>query len=259
MKDNNRIHSHKYMRRSKQSNRSATTPSLGWVWLCSGILIGIIGVIVIHSYMSHPSKIKALSANASIRAHKPKAQQTEATKPSTKNEAPKKYEFYTLLPGMEVQLPPTTNPSTPPLATSPVVGQTPRPAATVVKQTPRIAPPITKQPKQAPLTKLVTNLPHANPKTTAAPKEESPTVQSKLAAAHYLIQAGVFALAEDAKELATRIEAKGFKPQLYKVKMRNGVTAYRVILGPYPTEVMALSQKKQLEHKKIHGILILKR
>lgn len=85
-----------------------------------------------------------------------------------------------------------------------------------------------------------------------------PRVESKLAAAHYVIQAGIFALPTDATDLNKRLNTKGFKPRIQKMKTKEGVTAYRVILGPYATEAMALNQKRLLEQNKVHGILILK-
>lgn len=246
------IHSSKQLRRKRQIT-SRSKPSLGWVWLLSGIFIGIISVIVIHAGMNpltiHKMKTLTASSTPSHEHTKPKMQSAAEPKPSTETkETPKKYEFYTLLPGMEVPLPASPPPKAPPLSSSPIISSpakpTPpaKPVLAVKKTEPK--PPLKPEPKARVLPLLQT---------------QGPKIQSKLAAAHYIIQAGVFALPKDAKELAIRMEAKGFKPQLHRMKMRNGITAYRVVLGPYPTEVVALQHKKQLEDKKIHGILILKR
>lgn len=260
MKENiTHIHSSKRVRRTRQGvHHASSTPSLGWVWLLSGIFIGIIAVILIHAGMNNPQAIGHLKTLALHRTSNPSANvksDTQRSVPKTQ-EVAKKYEFYTLLPGMEVQLPPTSAPRTPPLAASPVIA---KPVASVPKPTVAVA-----------LNKVsVKPVTPSKPLRSVAPAVPlSPTVQSglsdvkihsKLAAAHYIVQAGVFALPADAKELAAHIGSKGFKPTLHTVKMRNGITAYRVILGPYPTEVVALNYKKRLEQNKIHGILILKR
>lgn len=262
MKENfTSIHSSKRVRRMRQTTHHTHTPSLGWVWLLSGIVIGIVGVIVIHSCMNNPAAIDKIKALALTRGQtqaptKPKNSPTPsvATGDPSK-ESSKKYDFYTLLPGMEVQLPPPAAPRTPPLSASPVVSSAPikptppKPSLAAVPKKPENPPPAPKTVKAIP----------TSVSPTLVPPPEGPKVQSKLAAAHYIVQAGVFALPVDAKELAERMGTKGFKPQVHTLKMRNGVTAYRVILGPYPTEVIAMNQKKQLEQHKIHGILILKR
>ena len=251
MKDNiTSIHSSKRVRRARQAASHTSTSSLGWVWLLLGIVIGIISVILIHAGMNNPQAIDHLKTlalhrsptaeNAKAQVPKPNAEKTVVKAPESK----KKYEFYTLLPGMEVQLPPSTIPRTPPLVSSPVLAKS---AVAAVAPKVSIKPTIALKPVTPPVA------------IKAAPIESGPKIQSKLAAAQYIVQAGVFALPEDAKELVGRIGSKGFKPTLHKVKMRNGIIAYRVILGPYPTEVMALNHKKQLEQNKIHGILILKR
>ena len=265
MKENfTSIHSSKRARRMRQATHRTHTPSLGWVWLLSGIVIGIVGVIVIHSGMNNPAaidKIKTLALSRTQTQAPTKANNSPPppiTPADPTKESAKKYAFYTLLPGMEVQLPPMATPRTVPLSASPVVSSAP------VKPTPpkpTIAPIPKKHetPQTAPLKiKTVKAIPTPVAPTSALPPE-GPQVQSKLAAAHYIVQAGVFALPVDAKELADRMGTKGFKPQVHTLKMRNGVTAYRVVLGPYPTEVIAMNQKKQLEQHKIHGILILKR
>ena len=265
MKENfTSIHSSKRVRRMRQATHRTHTPSLGWVWLLSGIVIGIVGVIVIHSGMNNPAaidKIKtlALSRTQTQPTIKPKNSPTPSTtSEQTAKESSKKYEFYTLLPGMEVQLPPAATPRTPPLSTSPVVSAAPvkptpaKPTVAAVPKKPENPQPVSIK------TETVARIP-APLAPAPNPSPEGPKVQSKLAAAHYIVQAGVFALPTDAKELADRMCTKGFKPQVHTLKMRNGVTAYRVVLGPYPTEVIAMNQRKQLELHKIHGILILKR
>lgn len=237
------IHSSKYLRRRRQIT-GHRTPSLGWVWLLTGIFIGIISVIAIHSGM-HPQtlhKFKRLASSKetplSVSENKPSHPETKSKSPITPQATAPKYEFYTLLPGMEVQLP----------STSPVISTPVKPPATTNPTKPKVM-----LKKALPKTQSTQTL------SSLSTENAAPKIQSKLAAAHYIIQAGVFALPSDAKELAKHLITKGFQPRLHKVKMRNGVTAYRVILGPYPTEVVALHHKKQLEEKKIRGILILKR
>jgi cell division protein FtsN len=243
----------------RQATHRTHTPSLGWVWLLSGIVIGIVGVIIIHSGMNNPNTIDKIKTLALSRVQtqqppiKPKNPHAQ-TAPVDPVKESKKYEFYTLLPGMEVQLPPMASPQTPPLTSSPVVSAPMLKPAPLKPSIAAVMPKKPENPKPAPVKVAPTPI-ASNP----IPQPAGPTVQSKLAAAHYIIQAGVFALPADAKELANRMGTKGFKPQVHTLKMRNGVTAYRVILGPYPTEVMATNQKKQLEQHKIHGILILKR
>ena len=63
---------------------------------------------------------------------------------------------------------------------------------------------------------------------------------------------------DQAEELKSRLVLQGFRPHIQKVRVQEDIW-FRVTLGPFSTETMALKQKKQLEKHQIRGILFLQR
>ena len=83
-------------------------------------------------------------------------------------------------------------------------------------------------------------------------------VQRKMAAAQYVIQVGAYRESTTADQLKARLSAQGIAARIQKVAAEDG-TWFRVSCGPFPSESMALNQKKRLEKQQINGILILQR
>ncbi len=248
--------------RSPKNNAS----SLGWVWLLFGIFLGITGSIGTYTTLIGNKSLEKVKALVSSDTNSTEVSKAEIIKPkiitpqnvasnnSSSKESAQKYEFYNLLPGMEVQLsdpvPAAKAPTTPPPSSSPVPSTPNTAKSSVTSEQENKSE--TNKAKEAEISR-----PTSIAESTAQSKNE-PIVQAKLAAAQFIIQAGLFALSEDALQLNKQLNAKGFKTRLQKVKTKDGVTAYRVLLGPFANETLAIDQKKRLEQHRIHGILILK-
>ncbi len=198
-----------------------------WVWLMAGMLMGILGITAIFLFVTGKWPLDNLKNNLSqasfirnsnmlVSNTTPKKDKKNIAKPkktkvvqkAQKKETPR-FEFYQLLPGMEVPLPEPTTTTTS--------------AKTPPKPTPNLA-----------------------------------TTEKKLAAAQYLIQAGTFRSLVNAESLKKRLGLKGLTPQIQKIEAEDGVW-YRVTLGPFASEALALNQKALLAKEKIPGILILQR
>lgn len=236
------------------SNRKSST-SLGWVWLFLGILIGILGVMFLSSTFTRQwswNAIKQLSTvtesnNASKRAAQGTHDKAVRAHPRAKKETNAQYEFYTLLPGMEVQLPDkpeqNVNANPPP----------PKPAS----------PKTTVQVTESSVPKTG---PHSNPNTKqklatvpTTPKTTEPKVSTKMAAPHFIVQAGIFREPKLADELKARLTLQGFNTHIQRVRAQDGHHWFRVTLGPYKNEPIALMQKKRLAQHKVQAVLILQR
>lgn len=199
-------------RRSKSANTSNH-----WIWLMTGMLLGILGITAIFLFVTGKWPLDKFNPNTLIRqsntlvsnnAPKKNAQKaTQKSKIVTQKKEPVRFEFYQLLPGMEVPLP-------------------------------------------EPATETASNNPITKP--TLAKTE------TKLAAAQYLIQAGTFRALSNAESLKKRLDLKGMSAKIQKIDAEDGIW-FRVTLGPFSSETMALSQKSRLAKEKIPGILILQR
>lgn len=203
-------------RRTSFSGRhSKSSTSNHWIWLMTGMLLGILGITAIFLFVTgkwpldkfNPSPlIRQSNTLVSNNVSKKSAQKsTQKSKIVTPKKEPARFEFYQLLPGMEVPLPEAT-------------------------------------------TKTTSNKP-----TPALAKTEK-----KIAAAQYLIQAGTFRGLGHAASLKKRIDLTGMSAKIQKIDAEDG-TWFRVTLGPFSSETMALSQKTRLAKEKISGILILQR
>lgn len=294
-----------YRRRSApRRTRAAGTSSLAWVWLFLGMIIGIAGSFFSYSiyikYLSdnkpHPQfKIQALRhthSASSARASQAGYAAKNLSKEKSAKESSAQYEFYTLLPGMEVQLPDIPEKSLPKTVQNVTTHQQPQQLTTaaphqIQRQT---APPVqvatpAKMPMQVvvvPQTQAVQNpvtrpavthaqahaqaQPHAHTQGQPHVQAQQPTaaqppvaVQQNLAAAQFIIQVGVYRELKKADVMKNRLVAQGFAPHIQKVQTQNRPGWFRVTLGPFPSEKIAQQHKKRLEKQKIRGILILQR
>lgn len=216
--------------RAGRKTRPKAKQSTALTWMLTGLLIGILGVAALALFLSDKNTIKHwLSSQKTVQETrfnkaivakaKPATQDhnTRSTNTHTKVGSPKKtpstptqerFEFYTILPGMEVPLPETEE-----------------------------------SPKKS--------TPAANPHPVA-------TVQSKIAAARYTIQAGAFRTLPSAMRLKTQLSQQGMRTHIQKIEEENG-TWFRVNVGPFASESMAIAHKNRLATQNIQGILILQR
>lgn len=197
-------------RRSKSANTSKH-----WIWLMTGMLMGILGITAIFLFVTGKWPIDKFSPTHLIKQSNTLASNTIPKKSAKKSKSitqpqkkePARFEFYQLLPGMEVPLP-------------------------------------------EPATETASN--NAIKKPTLAKTE------TKLAAAQYLVQAGTFRSLSNAESLKKRLDLKGMSAKIQKIDAEDGIW-FRVTLGPFSSETIALSQKSRLAKEKIPGILILQR
>ncbi len=237
-------HRKKNVLHRRSSRKRASFPKGMW-WLM-GLFMSILGVASLyHLYGAgqltryNPLRPKAVhdrphtttpptatveKRRASSKTHK----QANHTQPLPKQEVAQRFEFYQLLPGLEVPLP---DPITP----APTVSRAMLPSAA--------------KPSDAV---------HQTSKQLARSKTKSVPVYSKQAAPHYMIQAKAYRHREGAEQLKNRLMGLGFKAKNQQVEAEDG-TWFRVMIGPFASESMAAEQKKRLQQYQIHGILILQR
>jgi cell division protein FtsN len=229
-----------------RSARKRSAFPKGLVWLV-GLFLMVLGFAGIYHLYSkgqaasyHPLGLQSVPDDKHRSAKKPPVpvekrrtspktrRQAGPTQSLAKQEAAQRFEFYQLLPGLEVPLP---DPITP----SPTVS---RPLLPTTVKSHDAAPP--------------------TPKKGASSKTKSVPVYSKQAAARYMIQAKAYRHRERAEQLKNRLIGLGFKARNQEVEAEDG-TWFRVMVGPFASESMATEQKKRLQRHQIHGILILQR
>jgi cell division protein FtsN len=264
-------------RRAPKSGRHKTShPSAAWPWLLSGMFVGILCAMATYMIstgkwnlpISKKTPLLSTEINNEVAKGKLKSKASSATSPAAHKtpEITQRFEFYHLLPGMEVPIPDTEPSNITPakavaVAPKPVTPISAAPQRTTVATTPitPIAPvaPKLKKPERSAALLGTAATPPIQSKTTSL-NTNLPQVQRKLAAAQYLIQVSAFRTANQAEELKSRLVLQGFKPHIQKVRVQDDIW-FRVTLGPFSTETMALKQKKQLEKHQIRGILFLQR
>ena len=255
-------------RRSPRQQRRERSPlSTAGLWLMIGMLIGIITasgayLLITGKWSIMPSQfiLEPKSEGDVLEAkdlnHKPR--QAGKTKETPKTDLVQRFEFYQLLPGMEVPIPDTPT-KVPPVAHT-LIESPPAPTPVIDSEneikplTPKILPNTeAKELKKASKISVKKTIPKQNVK-----ESKKPNTQKKVAAAQYLIQAGAFREQQKAENLKARLATKGFTTRIQKIDAEDGIW-FRVILGPFSTESTALNQKILLTKHKIQGILLLQR
>jgi cell division protein FtsN len=230
-----------------QRSKSANTAN-HWTWLMTGMLIGILGIIIIFIYVTGKWPLDKFRITSPIRtsntlmsthtakknSSKPNLAKMLPVKTTTQKKEPARFEFYQLLPGMEVPLP----------------DPTPETASSSNKSVPLFT------------NKVITPKPaETNQTFTLQQTSIKPTfakIEKKLAAAHYLLQAGTFRRLEKAESLKKRLQLQGLSAKIQKIEAEDGIW-FRVTLGPFSSETLALRQKSRLAQEKIPSVLILQR
>lgn len=213
----------------RSSKRGGGRSSNAWLWLLTGMFAGILGAALIYMMVMGNSTAKKLKL-----AQNPPTKQTTTTAnptkpaPTTANKnTAHQFEFYNILPGMEVKVP---DPHT---TRTKAASKTPSTVSVIpLKQPPKTSP--------KPNTKL----------------NETVQATTKLTAAKYLIQVGMFRKLNQADTLKANLALQGFSPLIQKIDAQDGAW-FRVTIGPFSSESKALLQKSILEKQKIQGTLVL--
>lgn len=224
-----------YYRPSRQGYRGqkAQKASFAWLWLLTGLFLGIlIAMMGIQNGFLNP--IQWLSNLQVKKTPSTVVQSTISTNAPSKKEA-QQFEFYNILPGMEVPLPEQAANKTPPNQ-----NLKPQPQSTEPK------------PQSASTPTHITTQPSVTTTTTTPMRKE----RNKAHKALYLLQAGMFKHPKVADELKAKLILQGFSTKVQKIEVQDGCW-FRVLLGPYATEALALEQKKRLATQKINSTVVL--
>lgn len=238
-------------RRKNATRRNTKAYSLAGVWLTLGIFLGIGAMALAYTfYSNHPPQYKVAK-----NIQEPRVSKTETSQ--NKNQ---KFEFYTKLKDSEVE--PSKHSATQAKSesiTAPtnVTSRTENTKTTTTKTITTSAPMMTERVITPPTTKTETasKTAVANTKSTLKLKTNSKQKTN----AHYIVQAGIFQDLKAADALKATLTLQGFAPIIQTVQTNEGKTWFRVTLGPFPVESLALHQKKRLETYQVRGILILQR
>jgi len=247
-------------RRGKsQATRNSSQATPAWVWLILGLLIGLAVYFVVPGLgkkdgdgffrpTPNPDAQPAPVDSADVEAVVPDAPSNEApaTAPTTDDAAAKEtqYDFYTLLPGKEVQM------SDAELAASARKEEARKARAALNGQatTPVVAAPAAAAAAQpTPINETAPARPAETPRAADIPPAPKPaaTVASADTGARYILQAGAFGASGDAEATKAKIAMLGLSARVESAQI-NGKTVYRVRMGPYGTASELAEAKQKL-------------
>jgi cell division protein FtsN len=188
----------------------------GPVWFAAGLALGLLPTFVsILQQRSPPSQApQAAAPRKPVETPKPNPAQTppSATQPTTP-----KYEFYTMLPEMEVAVPPQGRPDT---------------------------------------AEQITPSEPVDPGTTDREAAQAPTSRGAGAGAGYLLQAGSFRSYADADGLKARLALSGIQAGIHKVVLAGGETWHRVRVGPFGDRQELDRVRKRLQQLGIRTLAV---
>lgn len=253
----------KEYRKRRGSRASKSNTSHGFAWAVFGILVGLFLAIVIYWQLapsnSH-SDVNKSQTHASAKTAKTTTHTHSAV--TSKKPAAPEFDFYTVLPKMQVApnsstpvkaqaerpVMPVNTPVAPPSTPSVIPNSVTTPAVppetvspdkqVVLPSTPDAAPPT------APSTTL---LPPASSKKTSIPKDQEH--------ANYLLQMASLKNYADADRLKAQLTMLGFDVYIVPYK-GNGQIYNRVVMGPYSSRSAAVQQQTLLQKRHVPSILI---
>ncbi len=279
-------------RRGKsQARRNSSQGTPGWVWLVAGVAIAAVVFLAAPNLFksdgdgflrvgpqpdpnAQPAPVSDADPDVGAELPKPGTTPAEPAKP-----AATQYDFYTLLPGKEVEM------SDAELAASAraedqrrakaealraqaalegrPVPATATPAATVATATPAS---VTTSPLPAPVTErpAATTAPAATPATaaaTTAPKPAATAAATPAAAdpaasnVRYILQAGAFGASGDAEATKAKLAMIGLAARVESAQI-NGKTVYRVRMGPYGSAGELAEAKQKLDGTGLQAMAI---
>ncbi|WP_334178624.1 SPOR domain-containing protein [Pseudoxanthomonas sp.] len=248
-------------RRGKnQATRNSGHATPPWVWLVLGLLIGLAVYFIVPGLgkkdgdgffrpQPNPDAQPAPIDSADVESVVPDAPSgdTPATATTPGESAPKEtqYDFYTLLPGKEVQMSDAelaasareedarkaraalNGQATTPVAAAPTTGTAPAQPTPINETEPART---TEAPRAA---------------DVAATPRPAATVASTDAGARYILQAGAFGASGDAEATKAKIAMLGLSARVESAQI-NGKTVYRVRMGPYGTASELAEAKQKL-------------
>ncbi|MBB4864248.1 cell division protein FtsN [Pseudomonas nitritireducens] len=241
----------------------------GWVWLVAGLAIGgfIMFLMKLEPGRNDVKREKPETAKTVVGSNKPSGT-VQPQQPAAPTGVKPKYDFYTLLPGSEVAVPPDAvpppaqaqKPQTPPtvVATKEEAEKidTQRALAALSGQNP--PPPAVVKPATA-TTTPATQVASAQKQTPASDAAAAkPTPPPAVAATQYYLQAGSFRKQTDADHLRAQIIMMGQNARVESGTVRDE-TWYRVMVGPYGDRTKASAAQKQLAGNGFSNLLLQQR
>ncbi|MEO8366740.1 MAG: SPOR domain-containing protein [Pseudoxanthomonas sp.] len=244
-------------RNKNQARRNSGNGTPGWVWLIAGLVLGAAAFFIVPGLMKkngdgffrpqpNPDAMPAQVADAEGNAGDIAADTSTATsQPDAKADdaaaRETQYDFYTLLPGKEVQM------SDAELAASARAEQASaaraQKAADAATSTDSGNPtPIAETPATAPTPASTTTVATtASAITTTSPASASAASATE---ARYILQAGAFGASGDAESTKAKIAMLGLSARVESAQI-GAKTVYRVRMGPYgsASELAAAKQK----------------
>lgn len=242
-------------RNKSQARRNSGNGTPGWVWLIAGLVLGAAAFFIVPGLMKkdgdgffrpqpNPDALPAQVADADSNGDDIAPETSTATsQPDAKtgDDATKEtqYDFYTLLPGKEVQMSDAEL------------------AASAREEKAREARAAQQQATAATTATATVDTAASDPKpiaetptTTAATAAATTTVASAAPSAagkdaRYILQAGAFGASGDAESTKAKIAMLGLSARVESAQI-GGKTVYRVRMGPYGTASELAEAKQKL-------------
>ncbi len=222
----------------------AKKPVPGWVWMVCGLVIG--GFIAFLMQLEPGRKDIQRETAESRKAASERPQQSTPT--AAPQPVKPKYDFYTLLPESQVEVPAGAIPEEQKPGTAPVPLTPEQEAERALallegREPPKITPPV------------------ATPETDKAATDKAATSAEAAKAApstQFFLQAGSFRNQNDADKLRAQIILLGQNVQIESGKVREE-TWHRVLVGPYASREQLAAAQKQLAGNGFSNLLLQQR
>lgn len=243
-------------RNKSQARRNSGNGTPGWVWLIAGLVLGAAAFFIVPGLMKkdgdgffrpqpNPDALPAQVADADSNGDDIAPETSTATsQPDAKtgDDAAKEtqYDFYTLLPGKEVQM------SDAELAAS-AREEKAREARAAQTAAAAATPAATDSPKpvsETPAAPATTATAEATTVTTTTTAPAAPSAPASKDA-RYILQAGAFGASGDAESTKAKIAMLGLSARVESAQI-GSKTVYRVRMGPYGSASELAEAKQKL-------------
>ncbi|TGW17452.1 sporulation protein [Stenotrophomonas maltophilia] len=287
---------------ARRNSSSQGTP--GWVWLVAGVAIAAVVFLAAPNLFKgegdgflragpqpNPNAQPAPVADADSDVGSQPAAQPATPKPAEPEKpAATQYDFYTLLPGKEVEMsdaelaasaraedqrrakaeasraqaalegkpvPPASTATPAPTATASVASTAPvtatnRPLPAPLSERPAAATPSASTAPASTSTAAATPAPRAEAASTAPATTAAPVAADN---ARYILQAGAFGASGDAEATKAKLAMMGLAARVESAQI-NGKTVYRVRMGPYGSAGELSEAKQKLDGTGLQAMAI---
>lgn len=265
-------------RRGKsQARRNSSQGTPGWVWLVAGVAIAAVVFLAAPNLFkgdadgflrsgprpdpnAQPAQVTDLDGDMGAQVETPAAKPTEPAKP-----AATQYDFYTLLPGKEVEMSDAELAASAraedqrrtraeaqraqaalegrPVAATPAPASTAATTSVTAASTAVLPPPLSERAATTP------------PATAAAAPPPVSTAAPSASNVRYILQAGAFGASGDAEATKAKLAMIGLTARVEPAQI-NGKTVYRVRMGPYGTAGELSEAKQKLDGTGLQAMAI---